>query len=44
MKTKDTAIGWKCFNKNLTCQGYQFKEGETHEVSGGLEMCKTLGN
>ena len=31
--------GFKAFNKNMTCRGFQFKEGETYEHSGPLKVC-----
>ena len=31
--------GFKGFNRDLTCRGYQFKEGETHTHEGTAKAC-----
>jgi ribosomal protein L21E len=33
--------GYKAFNKDMTCRGFQFKEGETYEHKGELKICPT---
>jgi len=33
--------GWKVFDENLKCKGYQFKVGETYKHKGKIEMCKS---
>ena len=50
MKTK-RVLGYKAFNKNLTCRGFQYKIGETYEINGelilcynGFHFCKTIND
>ncbi|HYE12224.1 MAG TPA: pentapeptide repeat-containing protein [Patescibacteria group bacterium] len=31
--------GYKVFNPNWTCQGYQYEVGKTFEIAGKLEIC-----
>ena len=31
--------GYKCFNPNMTCKGFQFKVGETHTIEGPIILC-----
>jgi len=31
---------YKGFNKDMTCRGFQFKEGKTYEVKGDVKLCK----
>ena len=33
--------GYKGFNKDMTCQGFQYKEGETYEHKGELKICNS---
>ena len=37
---QEVIIAIKGFNANLTCRGYQFKEGETFKHEGKVEACK----
>ena len=32
---------YKGFNKDMTCKGFQFKEGETFEHDGEVKLCKS---
>jgi hypothetical protein len=32
-------LGYKGFNKNLTCRGFQYKVGETYEAKGEIALC-----
>lgn len=32
-------IGFKGFNENLKCNGYQYNEGEVHVFDGNISMC-----
>lgn len=34
-------IGYKGFDKNLCCKGFQFIEGGTYEYDGELKLCST---
>ena len=38
MKTKK---GYKVFNSDLTCRGFQFKEGETFTHDGEIKLCES---
>jgi hypothetical protein len=40
MKKEKTIKGFKGFNKDLTCNGFQYKEGETFEMEGIPERCE----
>ena len=40
MKKEKTIKGVKGFNKNLTCQGFQYKEGEIHKMNGDPIKCE----
>jgi len=31
--------GYKGFNKNLTCLGFQYEEGQTYKHEGNIELC-----
>lgn len=33
--------GYKCFDMNLACKGFQFEIGKAYEHIGDIEMCKT---
>ena len=33
-------IYYKAFNRDMTCRGFQFKEGETYTVDGAPVLCK----
>ena len=37
----DKIEGYKGFNKDLTCCGYQFKEGETFKHDGDVSICNS---
>ena len=39
MKKEKTIKGFKGFNKDLTCNDFQYKEGETFEMDGTPERC-----
>jgi len=32
--------GYKVFNNDMTCRGFQYKEGETFEMNGKPELCE----
>ena len=34
-------FGYKVFDKNFQCQGYQFELGKTHVHDGPIELCKS---
>ena len=34
-----TVKGYKCFDKNLQCRGYQFEVGKTFKAKGELRVC-----
>ena len=38
---KETIIAIKGFNRDLTCRGFQFKEGETFKHDGDVEACQS---
>jgi len=40
-KINTKLFGYKGFSKNLTCQGFQYKEGETYEHEGKIQLCFT---
>lgn len=33
-------IGYKAFDKDLACRGFQYEAGKTYELEGKLEICK----
>jgi len=33
--------GYKAYNKDLICRGFQYKEGETYTHEGDIELCKS---
>jgi len=41
MSKKEIIKGYKGFNKDLTCNGYQYKEGELHIHKGKVEKCNS---
>ena len=40
MKGSYMIKGYKALDSNFKCRGFKFEEGQTYEVSGGLEICK----
>ncbi|MBK9272778.1 MAG: hypothetical protein IPM48_14430 [Saprospiraceae bacterium] len=38
---KKTMKGFKAFDKDFKCNGFQYKEGETYEHKGKVELCKS---
>ena len=36
-----TVKGWKCFDRELKCKGFQFEVGKTYEVKGPIKMCES---
>lgn len=32
-------LGYKVFNSNLTCRGFQYEIGKTYEIEGPLQIC-----
>jgi len=36
---KQKVKGWKCFDQDLSCRGFQFEIGKTYEIEGDLKMC-----
>jgi hypothetical protein len=38
---KNEIKGFKGFNKDMTCRGFQFKKGETYEHKGSVEICRS---
>jgi hypothetical protein len=32
--------GYKAFNKDLTCRGFQYEIGKTYEMDGEIEICR----
>ena len=40
MSTNKGFKAYKAFNKDMTCRGFQFKEGETYTLKGGAIICK----
>jgi hypothetical protein len=38
---KDTTKGYKCFNKDFTCNNFKFKVGKTYKHDGPVELCKS---
>lgn len=39
-KTKVKLKGYKIFNSDWTCKGFQYEVGETYEIEGKPELCK----
>jgi hypothetical protein len=33
--------GFKAFNKNMQCRGFQFEEGQTYEHQGDISLCQS---
>ena len=40
MYSKNSIIGFKGFDKDLSCRGFQYKVGKTYEQEGEVECCK----
>jgi hypothetical protein len=38
---KNTTKGYKCFNKDFTCNNFKFKVGKTYKHDGPVELCKS---
>lgn len=36
-----TIKGYKAFNKDMTCQGFQYEEGKTYKHKGQPKVCPT---
>lgn len=32
---------YKGFNRDMTCKGYKFADGETYEHEGDVKLCKS---
>ena len=37
---KNKLIGFKGFNKDMTCRGFQYKEGKTYKMEDDPEICE----
>ena len=40
MNSKNSIIGFKGFDKDLKCRGFQYKVGKTYDLKGEVECCK----
>jgi hypothetical protein len=40
MKERNIMKGFKVFNSDWTCRGFQYKVGETYRLNGKLEICE----
>ena len=40
MEDKHSIIGFKGFDKDLKCRGFQYKVGKTYDLKGKVECCK----
>ena len=40
MDSKNSIIGFKGFDKDLKCRGFQYKVGKTYDLKGEVECCK----
>ena len=40
MYSKNSIIGFKGFDKDLKCRGFQYKVGKTYDLKGEVECCK----
>ena len=40
MYSKNSIIGFKGFDKDLSCRGFQYKVGKTYDLKGEVECCK----
>jgi len=38
---KEIVKGFKGFNKNLQCRGFQYEIGKTYEMDGNIQLCDT---
>ena len=39
MSETKSITGWKVFDKNHQCRGYQFEVGKSYEATGAIVMC-----
>ena len=40
MYSKNSIIGFKGFDKDLSCRGFQYEVGKTYDLKGEVECCK----
>ena len=38
--THEVVHGYKSFNDDMTCRGFQYEIGQTYEMNGGIEPCE----
>ena len=39
-RMEETMKGYKIFNEDWKCQGFQYEVGKTYEMDGGIELCR----